>query len=305
MPKPGWYNRVIKGRSKTNLKPRGREGTVTPKMTHGWLTHGSIRKVPRMHKLRRKRRDGGLHKLRTVFEEPGVMVPLWQLSEAGRVWQGWGKGKLGINRPKPKRPAKPKKPAKRKSGGGRPKGPKGGIPPKVRGTKGGPTIPPPDSRTPLSRPRLPEYPPEVRAKIRQGKLSKALARHPANWQTTQPGPPVPEPKGVPVTGRKTPAVSTSAMYKHVVRAVYNRGNKIGYSWKHGAAKSAQEIAREKMKTWKYARARATKGGGEDASRITLTAKGKTRSRKHARENPATLASKQADYDRIVRTDPLL
>jgi len=188
---------------------------------------------------------------------------------------------------------------------GRPQGAKGGIPPQIRGTMGGPSVPPRDSTMSLSKPRLPEYPPEVRAKIRAGKLSKALAKHPANWQTTQTGPPVPAPKGIPATPKKTGQVSTSAMYKHVVRAVYLRGNKIGYKWQSGASKSAQEIAREKMKKWKYAGARKTAGGTEDSSRISLTTKGKARSKKHARENPAVLHSKQADYDRIVATDPLL
>jgi len=139
--------------------------------------------------------------------------------------------------------------------------------------------------------------------VRQGKLSKELARHPANWQTTSPGKPVPPPdhlKPKPGGGE----VSQAAMYQHVVRAVYNRGLRTGYKWKKSPARSAQEIAREKMIKWKYASKAKSRGGGPDRRRIKLTNKGIARSKKHSREPAGTLAAKSADFAHIVGQDPL-
>ena len=48
---------------------RGWEGTITPKPSIGWLTHGAIKKTKPPARLRRKRyRPGTYEKLGTVFE---------------------------------------------------------------------------------------------------------------------------------------------------------------------------------------------------------------------------------------------
>jgi hypothetical protein len=48
---------------------RGWEGTITPKPSIGWLTHGAIKKIKKPARLRRKRyKPGTYEKLGTVFE---------------------------------------------------------------------------------------------------------------------------------------------------------------------------------------------------------------------------------------------
>ncbi len=133
--------------------------------------------------------------------------------------------------------------------------------------------------------------------------------HKANWQTTSPGAPVimPKPMERPAKFRNAPRkpdVNTSAMYKHVVRAIYNNGKRRGYNFRKSASRSSQEMARRQMIKWGYAMRKKKKGGIPDRRGINLTNKGKRRSSTHSREGAGILRAKDSDYRAIVARDPL-
>jgi hypothetical protein len=94
------------------------------------------------------------------------------------------------------------------------------------------------------------------------------------------------------------------MYQHVVRAIYVNGTQRGYAFRESPAVSSQKIARAKMIKWGYGKRATKKGGIPDRRRIALTGKGSRRTFKHAKEPPAVLKAKQADYDNIVRRGPV-
>lgn len=139
---------------------------------------------------------------------------------------------------------------------------------------------------------------------------------PANLDTTSKGPPVKPKSGVPPEaklrrlgpkgrpGKYKPAVSHAAMYKHMVRAIYQRGKKTGYAFQHSPAKSSQMIARAKMVQWKYAKRRKSKGGTPDRRMIELTGKGRARDwGQHLKEPYAVRVAKDRDYYAITGRDP--
>ena len=327
MPKPKWYNTVHSGKG-SKLTPIGREGTATPKMQHGWLTHGAIHRASKPRKLRRYRvfknriSKVGLNKTGTVFEtaDDSMFMTLDGLMSRTQLRYGGVNqvkenklllsiGSLGVTpswlaeaRKLPPR-VKTVITKRKEVASGRPKGPKGGVPPQVGSTGGPPSNPERMRGDPLSRPKLPAYPPEIRAKVQQGTMSKTIAKHPANWKTTSPGEPVAQPAHL-KPSRRWGDVSQSTMYQHVVRAVYNRGMATKYKWKKSAAKSSQEIARRKMIVWKYSRRAKKAGGIPDRRRLALSNKGIARSRKHAKEPAGVLHGKATDYKHIVGQDPL-
>ena len=92
--------------------------------------------------------------------------------------------------------------------------------------------------------------------------------------------------------RKKP-VNRSAMYKHMVVAIYDQIKGTGYAYGTDA-EAARKIARGTMVKHGYARRRKnrrSKKGRADKRQIKLTSKGKRRSRKHANE-PGDVRSKK-------------
>lgn len=100
--------------------------------------------------------------------------------------------------------------------------------------------------------------------------------------------------------RKKP-VNRSAMYKHMVVAIYDRIKGTGYAYGTDA-EAARMIARGNMVKYGYAKRRKnrrSKKGKADKRQIKLTSKGKKRSRKHAREPGGVIARKNKKFAKIA------
>lgn len=197
----------------------------------------------------------------------------------------------------------------------RPKGPPGGITPRTPPPPPEPVKPPVTTTTSITKPRPPVLSKKDLDAARKA-AKKDQAAWPANWDTTAAGAPVSRPKGTRATyiqrglgpkgrpGKFKPAVSHSAMYQHVVRAIYVNGTQRGYAFRESPAVSSQKIARAKMIKWGYAKRATKKGGITDRRRIALTGKGSRRTiGHHAKEPPAVLKAKSQDYANIVRRGP--
>jgi len=198
----------------------------------------------------------------------------------------------------------------------RQKGLPGGIPKRVPAVLPSPVKPERTPQASLSKPVVPVMSPADLAAARKA-AEKNMMAWPANWDTTAPGAPVSKPEGARPAhiqralgpkgkpGKFKPAVSHSAMYQHMVRAIYVGGKARGYAFKQEPGISSQKIARAMMIKWGYAK-RATGANGKlDRRRIQLTGKGFKRSLgRHAKEPPAVQKAKSVDYDYIVRRGPL-
>ncbi len=101
------------------------------------------------------------------------------------------------------------------------------------------------------------------------------------------------------TNRKKP-INRSAMYKHMVVAIYDKIKDTGYAYGTDA-EAARKIARGNMVKYGYAKRRKnrrSKKGKADRRQIKLTSKGKRRSRKHANEPSGDIATKNKKFAKI-------
>jgi len=94
-------------------------------------------------------------------------------------------------------------------------------------------------------------------------------------------------------------VSKAAMFKHMTVAIYKSILDRDYSVRGSPEQAAQAIARGRMVKWHYARRKKAAGGVSDRLAITLTGKGKSRSKLHSREPSRVIKRKDKQFQRIV------